>query len=135
MMRPFIYFSFLTILSFSTKAQFSIDSVDYQYGGGVTGQSKTFRFSAGKIIMAEGLIEPPFHYYRKLKKSNWKKICKNAELLMDDPSSYQKPSNYYISISIYSGIQKKKYTWALDDGQVPAEVHDFATLLKNISLK
>jgi hypothetical protein len=134
-MRYYIFTLLLLAYSFLLCAQDRIDSVEYKYGGGVTGQTTSFRFTSHKITTAVGIIDPIYSRYKKLKKSTWKKISTQSALLANIGLTYQKPSNYYESIVIYSARGRLIYTWSSDDKELPTELHAFATLLKNTTIQ
>jgi|GEM_PF-711093 len=131
-MRIIKVFCCLVITSISVQSQTRIDSIDYTFGGGVTGVQSITRFNKDIISSARGLIIESFAAYKKMKRLNWKAIVKHASSLIDENIEYFHPGNIYYSITIYYGGTKKNICWRTDDQNIPTSVRSLNSVLKKI---
>lgn len=122
--------SFILLLIVSTLKSQTIDSLEYNQGGGVTGIISSFRYDKKSIAFAEGRVNLNYTYSKKMKKPDWKQIMQLARKLLNDNATYYTPANYYQSIIIYSKGKTIKYMWPKNDSTPSSDLKILSTLLQ-----
>lgn len=113
----------------SAKTQ-TIDSLEYNRGGGITGIISSYRYNKKSVVFAEGRVNLHYTYFKKVKKTDWKNIRLWTNRLLNDNTIYYSPANYYTSITIFYGENTKKYMWPTNADDLPNSLQELIKLLQ-----
>ncbi len=122
--------SLIFLLIITTLKSQTIDSLEYNQGGGVTGIISSFRYNKKSIAFAEGRVNLNYAYIKKMKKPDWRQIMQLARKLLNDNATFYTPANYYQSIIIFSNGKTIKYMWPKNDSTAPSDLKILTTLLQ-----
>ncbi|MCF6170967.1 MAG: hypothetical protein L3J31_05805 [Bacteroidales bacterium] len=136
-MKKILSFVLLATL-FSCSAQKELAdkhprSLSFGSSGGFTNQSITFELKPdGKLWKFKGL-ENDSSLVKQLKKSQAKKVFKQALQLGLDTLTLNSPGNMSNFIRLKSKTVDNKIVWATDSNEAPAAITEFYQLLINHS--
>ena len=122
--------SLIFLLIITTLKSQTIDSLEYNQGGGVTGIISSFRYNKKSIAFAEGRVNLNYAYIKKMKKPDWRQIMQLARKLLNDNATFYTPANYYQSITIYSKGETIRYMWPKNESTPPSDLKNLITLLQ-----
>ncbi len=125
-MRPILILSFLTVLFFSCKSQYSIDELPekllvFGSGGGMTGGVTTYTLLENGQLFSYNSITKENKERETLPKNMAKIFFEKMQALKLSEMNFNHPGNLYYFIKQVDGEEYYAVTWGSQDHEVSNE--------------
>lgn len=125
-MRPIIILSFLSLLLFNCKGQYTIDELPekllvFGSGGGMTGAVTTYTLLENGQLFSNNSITKEHQELEKLPKKTAKAFFEKMQALELSKTDFNHPGNLYYFIKQVDGEEYYTVTWGSQDHEVSAD--------------